>query len=231
MSDSVHSVGSTGSVGSSGPARTARSMRDRILTAAVSVMRDRGVTNTTTKEIARVAGVVEGSIHNHFANKSELVAASMAEVAGGIREALIRLNTRAGEDTVTANLTELAEAEIVFFTDLLPITGPVLGDRALRTWLREGGPPHGDGPPAGPVLGHAALIAYLRTEQRTGRLTTDARPPYLAAALIGACQQYAFVSLLTMPETMTELGGLPPDPAEYACEIVHTVLAGHLPET
>ena len=30
-------------------------MRDRILAAAAAVMRERGVTNTTTKEVARVA--------------------------------------------------------------------------------------------------------------------------------------------------------------------------------
>jgi AcrR family transcriptional regulator len=105
-------------------------MRDRILAAAVSVMKERGVTNTTTKEIARAAGVAEGSIYNHFA--TELIAASMAEVAGGIREALARLSQRVGKGTVEDNLTELAEAEITFFTDLLPIAGPVLGDHDLR---------------------------------------------------------------------------------------------------
>ena len=89
-----------------------QAMRDRILAAAVSVMRERGVTNTTTKEIARVAGVAEGSIYNHFANKTELVAASMAEVAGGIRDALAACTGRVGASTVEANLAELAEAEI-----------------------------------------------------------------------------------------------------------------------
>ncbi|MGH3375703.1 MAG: TetR/AcrR family transcriptional regulator [Actinoallomurus sp.] len=270
-------------------------MRDRILAAAVTVMRERGVTNTTTKEIARVAGVAEGSIYNHFANKTELVAASMAEVAGGIRDALIRLSGRAGASTVEANLAELAEAEITFFADLLPITGPVLGDHDLREWLYRGGPQAdtgtdspesrrqdtaqapatpgaagtgavapgaagGDaagakvsgGPPSpeasnlpggaarpsqagqggvpalGPVLGHVALIGYLEAERQAGRLVADARPAYLAAALIGACQQYAFVRLLTPPATMSELAGLPPDPAEYAREVVHAILAGHL---
>jgi AcrR family transcriptional regulator len=206
------------------------SMRDRILAAAVSVMRDRGVTNTTTKEIARAAGVAEGSIYNHFANKTELVAASMAEVAGGILEALARLSGRVGEGTLMDNLAELAEAEIAFFTDLLPITGPVLGDHGLREWLRHGGHHEnapGGGPPPGPVLGHATLIAYLEAERRAGRLAADARPPYLAAALIGACQQYAFVRLLTPVATMSDLAGLPPDPAEYAREVVRTILAGH----
>jgi AcrR family transcriptional regulator len=209
-------------------------MRDRILAAAVSVMRERGLTSTTTKEIARAAGVAEGSIYNHFANKTELVAACMAEVSGGIREALVRLAGRVGEGTVDDNLAELAEAEIAFFADLLPITGPVLGDPGLREWLRDGGPHtaegrSGEGAPPGPVLGHAALIGYLEAEQQAGRLAPYARPPFLAATLIGACHQYAFVRLLTPLETMAEVAGLPADPAEYAREIVGTVMMGHHP--
>jgi AcrR family transcriptional regulator len=230
-----------------------QAMRDRILAAAVTVMRERGVTNTTTKEIARVAGVAEGSIYNHFANKTELVAASMTEVAGGIRDALTRLSGRVGASTVEANLAELAEAEITFFAELLPITGPVLGDHELREWLRRGGP-HADSPasrrqdtpgaeeptgqagqggvPAlGPVLGHVALAGYLEAERGAGRLVADARPAYLAAALIGACQQYAFLRLLTPAATVSELAGLPPDPAEYAREVVQAILAGHLART
>src|ERR1044072_268777 len=85
------------------------SMRDRILAAAVSVMRDRGITSTTTKEIARVAGAGQGRSYNHFANKPGWVRACMAEVAGGIREALVRLTGRVGEATVDDNLAELAE--------------------------------------------------------------------------------------------------------------------------
>jgi AcrR family transcriptional regulator len=212
------------------------SMRDRILSAAVSVMRERGVPNTTTKEIARVAGVAEGSIYNHFANKTELVAACMAGVAGGIRDALARLSGRAGQSTVEDNLTELAEAEIAFFTDFLPVAGPILGDHDLRAWLREGGPHPAGGPPValdggmppGPVIGHAVVIGYLEAERHGGRLAPDAPAAYLAVSLIGACQQYAFVRLLTSAEAMTGLAGLPPDPAEYAREVVRTVMTGHL---
>jgi AcrR family transcriptional regulator len=251
------------------------SMRDRILAAAVSVIKERGVTNTTTKEIARAAGVAEGSIYNHFANKTELVGACMAEVAGGIRDALARLSGRAGQGTVEDNLTELAEAEIAFFTDFLPVVGPILGDHDLREWLRAGGPhdhapsvptgtpvsrrqdgspprrshdrpgpdttgstgPYGAAPPAGfgppgtppgPVIGHAVLIGYLEAERGAGRLAPDAPAAYLAVSIIGACQQYSFVRLLTAPDAMTGLAGLPQDPAEYARTAVRAVMAGHL---
>jgi hypothetical protein len=71
------------------------------------------------------------------------------------------------------------------------------------------------------------VIAYLEAERGAGRLAAYAKPPYLAALLLGACHQYAFVRLLTPAEAMTEVAGLPADPAEYAREVAHAVMAGH----
>lgn len=199
-------------------------MRDRILAAAVTVMRERGVTNTTTKDVARAAGVAEGSIYNHFANKTELIAASMAQVTGGMREALTTLFGQVGQGSLEDNLTAYAEVAIGFFGDLLPITGPAMGDRDVLAWLREGGPHQGDGTSPGPVLGHAGLIGYLEAEQRAGRLPADASPPHLAALLLGACQQYAFLTLFTKPAVIEAVARLPADPAAYARAIVRLLL-------
>lgn len=203
-------------------------MRQRILTAAASVLRERGFAETTTKEIARAAGISEGSIYNHFASKTDLIAATMGEIAGGVREAMARLQGQVGKRTLEDNLAELAEAQIGFFLDLLPITGPTLGDRELRAWLRDGGPDPDSAAPRGPVLGHAGLIAYLDAEQGAGRLAADAKPAYVAAALIGACQQYAFLSLLTRPEVIATLARLPGDASEYAHDVVRTILSNQV---
>jgi AcrR family transcriptional regulator len=204
-------------------------MRDRILGAAVNVMRERGVTNTTTKEVARAAGVAEGSIYNHFANKTELIAAAMAQVTSGMREALTTLFGQVGRGSLEDNLTAYAEVAIGFFGDLLPITGPAMGDRDVLAWLREGGPHQADGaspgPPPGPVLGHAGLIGYLEAEQRADRLPATASPPHLAALLLGACQQYAFLTLFTKPEAIEAVARLPADPDDYAREIVRLLFA------
>jgi AcrR family transcriptional regulator len=200
-------------------------MRDRIIAAAVTVMRERGVTNTTTKEVARAAGVAEGSIYNHFANKTELIAASMGQVAGGMREAVATLLSRAGQGSLEDNLTAYAEVAIGFYGDLLPITGPAMGDRDIVEWLRKGGPHQGEGIAPGPVLGNAGLTGYLDAEQSADRLPATASPPYLAALLLGACQQYAFLTLFTPPETVATVARLPTDPAEYARQIVRLILA------
>jgi AcrR family transcriptional regulator len=199
-------------------------MRERIVTAAADVLRDRGFAETTTKEIARVAGVSEGSIYNHFESKTALIAAAMGEVAGGVRAAIQRLLERVGEGTLEDNLVDLAVAQVEFFRQLLPIAGPTLGSRDLLAWLREGGPGPSAAMPPGPVLGHAGVIAYLEGEQRAGRLLPGALPPYLAAALIGACQQYAFLSLLTRPDVLSAIAQLPAEPAAYARAVVRTLL-------
>jgi AcrR family transcriptional regulator len=47
--------------------------RDHILDAATRVFAARGVQRATIREIARLAGVADGTIYNYFANKSALV--------------------------------------------------------------------------------------------------------------------------------------------------------------
>jgi AcrR family transcriptional regulator len=245
-------------------------MRDRILAAAVAVIRARGITAATTKEIARGAGVSEGSLYNHFANKTALFAAALAEVAGTARTAMAALAASAGRNTVEENLVRLAADMVRFYGELLPMTGPVLADPELIAWLRENGPvneqrraakaqngvsakartrtgpgqdaatpPPGapGGPPAdlaggamaGPVLGHSALIGYLEAERQAGRVKADAPLPFIAAALLGGCQQHAFLTRLAGPEAVAAGAALPAAPEEFAAGLVRAVLAGHLP--
>ncbi|MFC4056424.1 TetR/AcrR family transcriptional regulator [Actinomadura syzygii] len=251
----------------------AGSMRDRILAAAVEVIRARGIVAATTKEIARSAGVSEGSLYNHFANKTALFAAALGEVTGTARAAMAALLASAGQGTVEENLVRLASDMVRFYGELLPMTGPVLADPELIAWLRDDGParararaahpapprsgqaqtdaaaktragaesgqdgaspPHGapggppGGPTAGPVMGHAALIGYLEAEQRAGRLSPDAAPPFLAAALLGGCQQHAFLTRLAGADAVAAGARLPAAPEEFAARLVRTVLAGHL---
>ncbi|MGI5204360.1 TetR/AcrR family transcriptional regulator [Spirillospora sp. CA-108201] len=230
-------------------------MRDRILAAAVTVIQARGITAATTKEIARTAGVSEGSLYNHFANKTALFAAALADVTGTARTAMTDLLASVGQSTVEENLTRLAAEMVRFYGELLPMTGPVLADPELIAWLRSDGPgaaqnevaaksrartkvgqtgerPPPGGPPAGPatgpVMGHAALIGYLEAERKRGRLADGAPLPFIAAALLGGCQQHAFLTRLAGAETVAAGAGLPAAPEEFAARLVPAVLAGHL---
>jgi len=200
-------------------------MRERILTAAAQVFRDRGVTRATTKEIARVAGVSEGSLYNHFENKTALFGATFGSVASGIAQAMRELGESAGKNTVEENLARLAAAQIRFYAELLPMVGPVLADTELLAWLQET-PERSNGP----LYGHAGLIAYLEAEQKAGRLAAGAKPGMIAAVLIGACQQHAFTTRISGPAAVAELGRMDADADTYAREVVATILHDQLPE-
>ncbi len=55
--------------------------RNQILDAAASVFAEKGYHRATTKEIASVAGVSEGTIYNYFDNKADLLIGMMTRLA------------------------------------------------------------------------------------------------------------------------------------------------------
>lgn len=55
--------------------------RSQILDAATKVFAEKGFHRASTKEIARTAGIAEGTIYNYFANKSNLVIGIMTRLA------------------------------------------------------------------------------------------------------------------------------------------------------
>src|SRR6266700_3040771 len=120
------------------PARPSdQSMRERIVAAAIQVIRERGVTHATTREIARAAKVSEGIIYNHFENKTALFGAAFGAVTGGIRGAMREAADSVGSGTVEGNLERLAATAIRFYGELLPMTGSALADHDVSAWLRR----------------------------------------------------------------------------------------------
>jgi AcrR family transcriptional regulator len=55
--------------------------RNQILDAAAAVFAEKGFHRATTKEIARAAGVSEGTIYNYFASKDDLLIGIMTRLA------------------------------------------------------------------------------------------------------------------------------------------------------
>lgn len=195
-------------------------MRERIIAAALAVIEEKGIAAATTKLIARTAGVSEGSLYNHFTNRTALIGAAMAELVGGIRHAMIALLHNTGSGTVQDNLAAFADAAIAFYARLLPVTGPVYGDPAMLAQLSRDMPEQG----LGPLRGHQGLIRYLTAEQDAGRLPADTSAPYLAAAILGACQQYAFLRMLVNPADIATHAALPTNPTDYAHQMITHLL-------
>ncbi|MGI5271461.1 TetR/AcrR family transcriptional regulator [Nonomuraea sp. CA-218870] len=198
-------------------------MRDRIVAAALACMREHGVRGTTTKMVARRAGVSEGSIYNHFTNRSELIVDAFGLATQAIRQRTHGLGQLVGVNTVEENVVTLMEAAIAFLRDVAPIAGSVMGDAELRSWFTEGTVPDPEGRPLTPLTGVAELADYLQREHQAGRLPAHGSWVACASMLIGACLHYVYLELLS-PSGIA--GVLPPEEGSaraYARTVVRTL--------
>jgi AcrR family transcriptional regulator len=60
--------------------------RAEILKAALAVFASKGFHRSTTRDIAKAAGLAEGTIYNHFRNKEELLLAALEAITAGARQ-------------------------------------------------------------------------------------------------------------------------------------------------
>jgi AcrR family transcriptional regulator len=201
-------------------ARPAAGTRAQLVDAAERVLRAKGLARATTREIAREAGLAEGTLYLHFADKLDLVRAVHERLLPAFIEMVGQLPERAGGGTVEGNLADLARGALRLYRDLLPLGSSLFADPELleryRARLAERG--------GGPHRAWEPVVAYLRAEQAIGRVAAGADPAAAALLLLGACQQLVFVELLTGPETLPFRGRSDPAP-----ELVRTLLAGLQP--
>src|SRR5262245_31694434 len=108
--------------------------RTRLIDAAQRVMSRRGVAGATTKEIAAEAGVAEGTIYNHFADKLDLC---LAVVRRRADEMFRHLPTESGRRSVRSVLIEVVEERLRVSEETVPLMSAVVGDPALAAQFRE----------------------------------------------------------------------------------------------
>jgi AcrR family transcriptional regulator len=195
--------------------------RAQLVDAAERVLRTKGLARATTREIAREAGLAEGTLYLHFADKLDLVRAVHEKLLPTFIEVVSHLPERAGGGTVEGNLTDLARSALRLYRDILPLGSSLFADPELLRRFRAMHAERGSGP-------HRAwepVVAYLRAEQALGRVAGGADPAAAALLLLGACEQLVFVELMTGPETLPFRDR--PDPAP---ELVRTLLAGLRPQ-
>lgn len=161
------------------------STRDRILDGAAEVMRTRGLANSTTKEIARAAGLSEAMLYKVFRDKVDLFLGVLTERLPRIA---VLSDGPAGQGTA-AGLRQLAAELLSFYLESFPIAASVFSDPDLLTRHREAVRERG----AGPHLLVEGVAAYLSAEQRAGRVAPTARPDVVAELLVGACLHRAFL--------------------------------------
>jgi AcrR family transcriptional regulator len=192
------------------------STRDRIVSAAAGVIRDRGLARATTKEIALAAGLSEAALYKHFRDKTDIFLAVLGERGPTTLVTVLGdLPGRVGAEPVEAVLREVTLAAVDFYEHGFPMAASLFSEPTLfaahREKLRERN--------SGPQVPVEVLTGYLVAEQRLGRLHPDADPAAAAGMLLGAAFQRAFLG------NFTGTG----DPAAFATALVGTLLTGLTP--
>lgn len=144
--------------------------RQQLLDAAAAVLTERGYAGATTKEIARRAGVSEGTIYRHYADKRELFGAVFANRNAADFEAVTVLPALAGTKTVRENLLFLIEAIQDVEREVAPLRAAASTDADLAAALLPSPSADVTGGAVGPL---DPLARYLRAEQRLGRIGAD----------------------------------------------------------
>ncbi|MFJ4165198.1 TetR/AcrR family transcriptional regulator [Microbacterium sp. NPDC089698] len=191
----------------------ASSSRERILDAALLVMRDRGLANTTTKLIAAQAGLSEAMLYKHFADKQQLFLSVLRE-----RTPRARLEADPRGESLAEGLSALVADLMAFFTRTFPIAASIFGSPALLAEHREGVAAHGGGP-ATVIDG---VRARLVAEQDAGRIRPDADTASTARTLVGAAFHQGFLAAFEGLDAV-------PDAERIAADIVDVVLPGLVP--
>jgi AcrR family transcriptional regulator len=156
--------------------------RSQLLDAAETVIRRDGLAGATTRAVAREAGVADGLLYNHFADKDDLVMALLGDRLRAAGTRLAVLPERAGTRSVREHLVEIVDEGLRTLLGLAPLLGAFLERPDLRR------------PGAGPDR-QGALIpvgAYLEAEVAAGRVRADADVEAAASLLVGACHDLAF---------------------------------------
>lgn len=159
---------------------------EQIVDAARALFMSKGF-NVSTAEIAKAAGVSEGSIFNRFATKQSLFQAAM-----GIEDFPLdqRLDALVGTRTPRENLEEVCGELIAFFREALPRTMMVWATRSsdpIRSFRESR---------RFSALGYLkAMTRYLDAEMSAGRLR-PCDPEVAARMLLGSLYNYAFFELV-----------------------------------
>lgn len=185
------------------------SLREHLIATAERLIARQGLAGLTVRAIAKEAGVADGVLYNHFADKEELLAIALRGHVRAVEDELGAL-PEAGAGTVEENLRAQLRHGLALHRAVLPafaglITLPAV--RARYAELADPGPDWRD-----------RLLDYLRAERDRGRLRADADVDAAAAVLVGICHEQVLSGLFA--------GSLPHTAEPPVDAVIDTLLRG-----
>lgn len=161
---------------------------ERILEAARAVFIEHGIA-ATTAEVARRAGVAEGSIFKRFSTKAELFKAAM-QVDFEDPDFLRTLVAARDEDDPREVLFQVGLQAVAFFRRLMPVVMLQFG-----TGKKAGIPDQLIGPNAAPLRALKTVAAFVERQIKSGRMRKH-EPEIVARMMLGSIQSYVFFEIL-----------------------------------
>jgi AcrR family transcriptional regulator len=174
--------------------------RERILAAAIEVMRASGVSAATTRAIAAHAGVSEALIYRYFEGKIDVLRTAVREqVTPEFWEVINALPAVSGSERPALMVQRIARAALKYYHDLVPLLAAVFSDSALIEWYRTSLIEHD----AGPHRAIRIVGEYFAMEQSAGRLAATLNPTAAAQMVLGACFQQVFFTFTVGAERLS----------------------------
>jgi AcrR family transcriptional regulator len=194
-----------------------RDTKAKILEAAAQLLRDKGISGTTTREIARAAGLSDAAIYSHFKSRGDLLNALIPASLVDYRGSADAFLKRVGKGTIKGNLKFLMNLARDFYTEASPKIALILVEPELFN------------DPGNRPISHAKtnkaetfMADYIRAEQRMGRINEEADAAAIGAIIIAT----AFYEGFTAGLMGTAFTALRPSSAE---SIIDALIVGLAP--
>ena len=203
-----------------------QNLRDYLIETAARLIDQRGSAGLAVRDIAREARVADGVLYNYFEDKEDLLVQALLAHVGNVMNSAPRLLPPPGEGTVASNLRVFIDGGIGTLLRVTPafagllsqpkvlarfhamVGGDAAFDPAAGDGREDGDATDDDGPgddrgggtdPGEPQSLPAMLTAYLRGEQRLGRIDPAADIDAAASLIVGAMHGQILPRMLFTP--------------------------------
>jgi AcrR family transcriptional regulator len=167
-----------------------QAVRAHILAAARRVIETRGLAATSTRAIAEESGLSGAALYNYFGSRLDLVAGAVVDRAASLTGAIAGFPDRAGRATIADNLSWFVGTAVGVLDELVPLFAAAFSDPELMAAVRTRIAALSTTTPLADPPG--VVAAYLRAEQRLGRVRPDADCRAAALLVTALCHEDAF---------------------------------------
>ena len=213
----------------------AQNLREYLIATAARLIGERGTGALTVRDIAREAQVADGVLYNYFEDKEDLLANALLAHVAAVMGSAPPLLPEPGTGTVADNLRGFIDGGLEVLKRVTPaFAGLVSQPKVLaRFHAMVGGDaafgaaaPDRAAPPGPSEEEHGRglpdlLGAYLRAEQRLGRIAAAADIDAVVILIVGAIHGQVLPRLIFSPP-----GTVIDTPADVPGRLAETILAG-----